>query len=384
MKTARLIFMLIILAMLFPNVKSDFMDFASTAQSLDDFTPEKATYDYDMISNIDCSPNNKYVAFGCVIDNSIVLWDKKKETESFGYNGVQNSETIYILGREPYIYPGLKFSPDSKYLLVYSSYYIPELIKSHLTLYDVENKTIVREHDVVNNDIEDVAFSPDGKYYASSYKTEEDSGHCIVNLWDTRTGDIANSIISDNYGVKSLTYTPDGEFIVISFEGNKGSADSIVFFDADTGAIHKTLDGISAFDLQFSNDGSILAGENGNEKGLLVWDTSTYHVIGRFSDIGLPYDVSLSPDGKFLMAIDPSALIVWDISSKKQILRTKSYKLDYVDEFYAATFSADGKQIIIGLEATEDSMYSVGTKSDESMVFVYNFTEIVESYYLQN
>jgi hypothetical protein len=81
------------------------------------------------------------------------------------------------------------------------------------------------------------------------------------------------------------------------------------------------------------------------------------------------------------MAIDPSALIVWDISSKKQVMRTKSYKLDYVDEFYAAIFSADGKQIIIGLEATEASMYSVGTKSDESMVFVYNFTEIVESYY---
>nr|WP_321497489.1 hypothetical protein [uncultured Methanolobus sp.] len=113
----------------------------------------------------------------------------------------------------------------------------------------------------------------------------------------------------------------------------------------------------------------------------MVWDTSTYDVIGRFTDIGLPYDVSLSPDGKFLMAVDPSALIVWDISSKKQILRTKSYKLDYVDEFYAATFSADGKQIIVGLEATEDSMYSVGTKSDESMLFIYNFTEIVESYY---
>jgi WD40 repeat protein len=348
---------------------------------LNDFIPEKATYDYDMISNIDCSPDNKYVAFGCVIDNSIVLWDKKKETGSFGYNGVQNSGKIDILGREPYSYPGLKFSPDSKYLLAYSYYYNPKLFESHLTLYDVINKTTVRTHDMKNNLINYVAFSPDGRYYASSYKIGEGSGQCTVNLWDTKTGDVANSIISDNYKVKSLTFTPDGEFIVISFEGNKGSADSIVFFDADTGTIHKTLDGISAFKLQFSQDGSILAGENGNEKGLLVWDTSTYDVVGRFSDIGLPYDVSLSPDGKFLMAIDPSALIVWDISSKKQVMRTKSYKLDYVDEFYAAIFSADGKQIIIGLEATEASMYSVGTKSDESMVFVYNFTEIVESYY---
>jgi WD40 repeat protein len=79
--------MLIILISLFPDVKSDFMDFASTAQSLNDFIPEKATYDYDMISNIDCSPDNKYVAFGCVIDNSIVLWDKKRRLDHLGIMG---------------------------------------------------------------------------------------------------------------------------------------------------------------------------------------------------------------------------------------------------------------------------------------------------------
>ncbi|WP_091937637.1 WD40 repeat domain-containing protein [Methanolobus profundi] len=357
------------------------MDSVTPAESLDDFIPEKVAYDYGRISGIDCSPDNNYVAFGCAIDGSIMLWNKTKETGSFGYNGVQNSGDIDILGNEPYNPAGLEFSPDNKYLLVYSNYYNPELFESHLTLYDVENKTTVRAHDMENNLINYVAFSPDGRYYASSYKIGEGSGQCTVNLWDTETGEVEKSIISDNYRVKSLVFSPDGEFVVISFEGHEDCADSIVFFNAETGATQTTLDGISAFKLQFSKDGSILAGENGDGRGLFVWDTDSYEVKSKFYDADMPYDLSLSPDGKFLMAVDPSALIVWDISSEKQILRTKSYKLDYVDNFNAAIFSADGKEIIVGLKATEDSRYLVGTKFDEGMVFIYNFTEIVESYY---
>ena len=381
MKTARLIFILIILASLFPDVKSGFIDIVSPAQSLSDFIPEKVAYEDGRVSGIACSPDNKYVAFGCAIDESIMLWNKTKDTGSFGYNGVQYSGKIDVLGKEQYSIAGMEFSPDNKYLLVYSNDYDPEHFKSHISLYEVENKTTVRVHSMDNNLIRNAAFSPDGRHYASSYKNEGGSGQCTINLWDTETGKVTDSIISDNYRVDSLTFTPDGKFVVTSFEGNEGSTDSIVFFNVDTGDTHMTLNAISAFELQFSNDGRILAGEDASGKGLLVWDTDSYEIIGRFSDINMPYDLSLSPDGKFLMAVDPYALIIWDIASKKQVLRTKSYKLDCIDDFNAAAFSADGKEIIVGLEATEDSMYLVGTKSDEYMVFIYNFTEILESYY---
>jgi WD40 repeat protein len=91
--------------------------------------------------------------------------------------------------------------------------------------------------------------------------------------------------------------------------------------------------------------------------------------------------MSLSSDGKYLMAIDDYALMIWDISTKKQILRTKVNNLDYADRFYTAEFSADGQQILIGLKVSEDSIYSMNSRAHSGRIFAYNFTEIVESYY---
>lgn len=366
----RVISTIIILIILFPSAKDAFLDITSSAESLSDFTPEELQDDYAWISEMDNSPDGRYVAVLSFSNRPIVLRDK---------NG-----SDYLIKDETYSLSELEFSSDSNYLLICSNKYnssIKDYDKSHLILYSVTNKSIIRTHEMENNSIWEITFSPDGRYYASPYRKGDDSGKCTVNIWSVNSGEIIHSITSENYRVRALTFTQDSKYLVVSYDGSGYSSDSTVFYDVDTGSVYRTLNGVYAFDLQFSDDGNVLVGENGDGEGLLVWDTDTYKQIARFTDISSPNDISLSPDGKYLMANDYYAVMIWDLSAKKQILRTKVKNLDYADQFYTAKFSADGQQILIGLEVSEDSIYSMNSKADSGRIFAYNFTEILESYY---
>ncbi|MDW7732173.1 MAG: hypothetical protein SCH66_07060 [Methanolobus sp.] len=369
----RLIITIMILLILFPDAKDAFLDITSSAESLSDFAPEELRGDYKWISEIDYSPDGKYIAVLSFSNRPIVLQDK---------NG-----SDYLIKDETYSLSGLRFSSDSNYLLISSNKYDSskkEYNKSHLILYSVTNKSIIRTHEMENNYISEIAFSSDGRYYASPYRKCDDSGKCTVNIWSVNSGEIIQSITSENYQAQALTFTQDSKYLVVSYDGSGYSSDNTVFYGVDSGDVYRTLNGVYAFDLQFSDDGKVLVGENGDGEGLLVWDTDTYKQIARFTDISSPNDISLSPDGKYLMANDYYALMIWDLSTKKQILRTKVNNLDYADQFYTAKFSADGQQILIGLEVSEDSIYSMNSRAHSGRIFAYNFTEIVETYYQEH
>jgi uncharacterized protein with WD repeat len=366
----RVISTIIILIILFPDAKDAFLDITSSAESLSDFTPEELGSDYAWISEMDNSPDGRYVAVLSFPDSPIVLREK--------------GGSKYLVDDKTSSMSELKFSSDSNYLLIASNEYNPtkkDFDNSYLTLYNVTNKSIIRTHEMENNYISEMAFSPDGRYYASPYRNGDDSGKCAVNIWSVDSGEIMQSITSENYQAQALTFTQDSKYLVVSYTGSGHSSSNTMFYDIGSGDSYRTLNQIYAFELQFSNDGNILAGYNGNGKGLLVWDTGTYKTIAKFTDISAPNDMSLSSDGKYLMAIDDYALMIWDISTKKQILRTKVNNLDYADRFYTAEFSADGQQILIGLKVSEDSIYSMNSRAHSGRIFAYNFTEIVESYY---
>jgi WD40 repeat protein len=366
----------------FPGAKSAFLDIVSDAKSLDEFTPETILHYDGWINEMECSPNGRYIAVCSFYSSPIMIWETIEGKDN-NKNAIDSSKSTYLLENELYTLPGMEFSADSNYLLIYSNQYnqsTQEYNNSRLVLYNTDNKTAIRNHEMKNNLILSATFSPDGTLYASSYEANYDSEKCSINLWDTNTGEVIESITSENHEVKSLAFTQDGKYLAVSYDNWKLFSDSIVFFDVSTGNIYKTLDGISAYELQFANDGSVLAGDNGNGKGVLVLDTNNYEVIAKFTDIPQPIDISLSPDGEFLMAVDRSTLIIWDIPAKKQILRTKTKNLDYADRFYTAKFSADGQQILIGLKVSEDSIYLMNSRGYSGRIFAYNFTEIMEKY----
>jgi WD40 repeat protein len=358
----------------------------SPAQSLNDFEPLKVSYaEGSNIVAVDSSMDGRLIVSGCQIGNSVTLWDRTEGERSYGYPIIiDGSSFTQLIERDPYPVTDVKFSPDGAYVLVGSyghNYLYYGDVGSRITMYEVASSKVVRVHDVNKTIVQEVAFSPDGSAYAASYEMSENPEKCTINLWDTQTGEITGSIVSDNYKVTSITFTPDGKYLVVSFD-NRINPDRIVFFDAGTGEAYKTMEESSVSDLHFSDDGTVFAAGSNHFNGVIVWDGTSYEELHRFTTFDMPpRSTSLSPDGRFLMSTDSWKLVIWDLIENKKILSSKSYDSDYVDDFRASTFSKDGNYIIIGLDAPDDSQYKRELHASNGMVFVYNFTNIVERYY---
>lgn len=357
----RTIISLIIFIVFLPSVDlSTVSDVLHPPESLNDFGPIRVSYHPDTIGSVDCSPEGQYVAIGSFWDKSVTLWDK-------------NSGSNQALEDELYEGVDVKFSSDGKHLLVVSRdlKYPTKYWDSHLTLYDVESKTIIRNCSMNDVEIWDAEFSPDGSAYTGFFEMDMDSEISTINILETKTGDVVNSITSNNYGVGSIAFSPDGQNLAVSFYNNL-NPNRLVIFDLKTGDISRIINEKTVIDLQYSRNGSMLVGGSGYLKEVIAWDVASGDEIHRFKGLEYsPLSVSLSSDDKYIMATDGIRIIIWDIASKKKILNSRTYNLDFVEDFSAVTFSNEGREIIIGFDRS----------SDDGVIFVYDFEEIVESYY---
>ena len=70
-----------------------------------------------------------------------------------------------------------------------------------------------------------------------------------------------------------------------------------------------------------------------------------------------PDDIALSPDGELLVVVDESALMAWNLSSKKQILNMDSW--DQIKWYQCVDISNDGKLVAVVASLDEDSKYNM-------------------------
>ncbi len=93
-------------------------------------------------------------------------------------------------------FPEIQYSPDGTRLAVASTIGI--------WLYDT---TTYREVALITgpaDDVDNVAFSPDGKTLAGG------SGDGIVQLWDAMTGELKRVVNGADSGVDNVAFSPDG------------------------------------------------------------------------------------------------------------------------------------------------------------------------------
>nr|WP_321497311.1 hypothetical protein [uncultured Methanolobus sp.] len=384
---------LLLLMSIVPGVMTDVWDFVSPAKSLDEFEPFKTSYvDGSSVGNIDISPDVKFVASSTL--RTVNFWDLQSNDEFFGYHVMNDGSSSTVKDREPYYnLVDIEFSAIGNYYLVCSnsnSLYDGEIEASHLTLYNMTHSKgvaskVFRTRKINGIFIEDTAISPDETTYVACTEMTANPERCNITFWDIENGDVVNSITSDNYKATSITFTPDGKYLVASFD-NDINSDRIVFFDLESGNVFRTIEGEPVADLQFSDDGKILVAGSVYHSEVIVWDGTTYDEIHRLKGLDLsPDSTALSPDGKYVMAMDFRKLIVWDTDSGRKVVSSRSQKLDFTRAFSSGTFSNDGKYILIALDASRDSKYMNDitdiTTAGPGMVFVYDFEEILDAYY---
>jgi eukaryotic-like serine/threonine-protein kinase len=151
----------------------------------------------------------------------------------------------------------------------------------------------------------EIAFSPDGKRFASS-DIEDESGNGL-RVWDTESGEPVYTLRGHSGQPGDVCFSPDGTLLASS-SGTFRKPGEVKLWDAATGKPLKSFPGATgaASRVAFSRDGSRLAAVSAmwNQAGLLtVWDIKTGERLlsQKEAERGMGLiDVAFSPDGKYV------------------------------------------------------------------------------------
>ena len=144
-------------------------------------------------------------------------------------------------------------------------------------------------------------------------------------------------VLSLKYGgrfIEDLAFSPDGRYLAAG-----GSNKGIRVWETSSGKeIWHLADGATNADnLSFSPDSNSLAGDPGN--GVYIWDLRTGTKRHKFGDGGA-LDLKFSPDGKALVICRDGFVTAWDVESENELWRLPH---ENVSKF---SFNPDGKLLV--------------------------------------
>ncbi|HEY0380370.1 MAG TPA: hypothetical protein VGC87_25885 [Pyrinomonadaceae bacterium] len=312
-------------------------------------SPDRIAVPDDVIQNFDLSPDGSTLVCA-YFPSTLIVWDtqtgrRKKVIEpwktGFGDVAFSPDGTMFVTGpgnmtaetaartitfwnAKTYRTTGkivsagsvqsVKFSPDGKSLAVVSDVETGEgSSKTIVELWDVQSKKPAAVQPAKGRSIDGsalfimsrVAFSPDGSRLATSTKQ-------TVEVWDVKTGELAQTLRGHEVDVTSVSFSPDGRFLVSTGE-RQDSAETtppgeLVIWDARTGEQVKTLPGYTY--ALFSPDGKLIASRS-EDKDYSLIDAATGNVISHFPQTGA---LRFSRNGKRAASYDDLVVIrTWQV-----------------------------------------------------------------------
>jgi len=165
----------------------------------------------------------------------------------------------------------------------------------------------LQSSDSTSNGVDNLAFSPNGQFLASSYTAQNGDG--MVQLWDTATGQLVHKWVASDSGngLASIAFSPNDDILAT---GGGENDDAVKLWSTATGRLIRSLritssDGVD--DILFSPDGTIVASADA-DGNIQLWSALTGKEVGAplgiasssdFQD-GATIDIAFSPNGKLL------------------------------------------------------------------------------------
>jgi WD40 repeat protein len=216
------------------------------------------------------STDGRLVASGS-FDRTVRLWSVPSEESQRVFD--ENKGPVYCVG----------FSPDGA-LFAYAD-------GSRIRLRSTRDWRLVRKFAASDREVQALAFAPDGKTLASGGFDE------TVQLWDTSTASLLQTMTGHEAVVRSLAFSPDGKTLVVG----RLSGRSVWLWETSTGKPTISLETAKEFSksVAFSPVGTRIA--VGEDDAVFIFDSHsgkrTALLKGHSSVITA---VAFSPDGKTL------------------------------------------------------------------------------------
>ncbi len=263
-----------------------------------------ATYTHKgYINSITFSPNGKFIATGST-DATATLWDVETGTACFTITH-QDSVT------------STTFSPDGTLLATSSR-------DSTATLWHIDTEeirwTFTHESREITFDIGhvetfntggigDIAFSPDGKYFATAGQRTD----LCTTLWDVETGEQLWRVTHEKQ-IDAVAFSPDGTSMATYYEDDAVSvlrvADGILIPHTIHAEKWRKIKRNPSIDhdedgwgrrVRFSPDGKHLAELKMGGSSITLWDVNTGKKTEAFDGVkGLARTLAFSPEGHCL------------------------------------------------------------------------------------
>jgi WD40 repeat protein len=243
-------------------------------------------------------------------DRTIKLWD------------ITNGSEIFAFANQNQDINSIAFSPDGS------------LLASAETIWDVKSKKVL--HKLDRGEAGKPAFSPDGKWLAVGGVGRP------VKLWDVTGGQPVRMFERQaNNDTFTTVFSPDGKIVVTS-----GYDGFIKLWDVQSGMLLRTFSYGSDFGIHsvvFSPDGKLLA-SGGTGSTVRLWDIQSGQVVRTLTQGDGLYGLAFSPDGHLLASAGCDRTVrLWNVETG-EFLRS----LPHGDEVMAVAFSPDGTLLISG------------------------------------
>lgn len=258
------------------------------------------------ISSMAVSPENNLLAMG---DSNLHIWQ---------VNPIRFVTTLEVNGQQ---IQDIAFRPDGRQVAVATD-------DGKVQIWDVPGRRKTREYsdDADWCRISQLAFSPDGARLATA-------GWCGIRIWDATTGKLEQKMkANDNDEARELAFSPDGNRIIYV------DTHDIWSWNANTGALIYEVKspGDSQYWSVALRPDLMVLGET-NDGPFLFFDPVTGRHLYDFAEGRGGDAVALSPDGRLLARSDYSKILLADSITGKALL-TIDFRLPYF-----ISFSPDGR-----------------------------------------